>query len=437
MDWLLPLLVIIGSLLVLMTTGLPVAFCFASINILGVLFFAGGESALRGLVLSFYSSLTTFVLMPIPLFVLMGEVMFRSGVGSLVVDTLDKWLGQVRGRLGLVAVGAGALLSTLTGVTVSSVAILGSTLAPEMERKGYKKPMILGPILGSGGLAIMIPPSGLAVFIAAIGLVSIGETLIAIIIPGLLMATLYATYIILRCRFDSSLAPGYEVWPLPLSERLLLLAKNILPIGFIIFLVIGFMLIGVATPSEAAATGALGCFLLVAAYRRLNWQVIKKAVSSTLVLSTMVLLIIMGAQAFSEILSYCGIIRGMVNLICNLPVAPIMVFIVLQVLLLFMGMFIPTAPAAMILIPLYMPIILALGFNPVWFIVIFLLGLEMAQTTPPYGIALFVMKELASPGTTIGDCYRAALPFLACDAIAMVFIIAFPQIALWLPSVMR
>ena len=151
----------------------------------------------------------------------------------------------------------------------------------------------------------------------------------------------------------------------------------------------------------------------------------------------MVLLIIMGAQAFSEILSYCGIIRGVVKLVCNLPVAPIMVFIIIQVIVLFMGMFIPTAPVAMILIPLYIPIILALGFNTVWFTVIFLLGLEMAQTTPPYGIALFVMKELASPDTTIGDCYRAALPFLACDAIAMALIIAFPQIALWLPGVMR
>lgn len=437
MDWLLPLLVILGGLVVLMTTGLPVAFCFAGISILGVLFFGGGESALRGLALSFYSSLTSFVLMPLPLFILMGEVTFRSGVGSVAVDTLDKWLGRVRGRLGLVAVGAGTLLSTLTGTSVSSVAILGSTLAPEMERRGYKKPMTLGPILGSGGLALMIPPSGLAVFIAAISLVSIGETLIAIIIPGLLMATLYAVYIILRCRFDPSLAPGYEVWPLPLSEKLLLLAKNILPIGFIVFLVVGFILIGVATPSEAAATGALGCFLLAAAYRRLNWQVIKKSVSSALVISTMILLIIMGAQAFSELLSYSGVIRGVVKLVTNLPVAPIMVFIVMQAMLLFLGMFIPTAPMAMILLPLYMPIILALGFDPVWFLVIFLLGLEMAQTSPPYGISLFVMKELASPGTTIGDCYRAALPFLGCDAIAMAFIIAFPQIALWLPSVMR
>ena len=437
MEWQLALLLILGSLLFLMASGMPVAFCFMLVNIIGVFLFWSGEAGLRHLTLATLESVTTFTLLPLPLFILMGEVMFRSGIAPLMMDALDKLLGRLPGRLSLLAVGGGTLFSTLTGTSMASVAMLGEILVPEMEKRGYKKPMTLGPILGSGGLAIMIPPSGLAVFLGSVGRISIGGILIGIIVPGLLMASLYATYIILRCQLQSAIAPAYKVSRISMVEKLSAAVRHLLPVAFIVFLVIGFMFLGIATPSEAAATGALGTFILAAFYRRLNWEVVKKSLVGTLQISGMIFMIIVGASVFSQILAFSGASKGLVEFAVGLPLAPIVIFIAMQVLVLLMGMFMDVGAIIMITIPLYMPVILALGFDPVWFAVIMLLNIEMATTTPPFGLSLFVMKGVAPPDTTMGDIYRAALPFLYCDAIAMALIMAFPAIALWLPGLMR
>ncbi len=436
MEWQLLLLLILGSLVVLMVSGLPVAFCFMLINIIGAFVLWGGEIGLEQLVLSLFRSVSKFSLLPLPLFVLMGEVIFHSGVAPKMLDALDKWLGRLPGRLGLLAVGGGTVLSTLTGASMASVAILGSTLVPEMENRGYKKPMSLGPILGSGGLAIMIPPSGLAILLAAIGELSIGRILIAIIVPGLLMATLYATYIILRCRLQPSIAPAYEVTLPPLSERLVATVKYILPLGFIIFMVIGVIFLGVATPSEAAATGALGSFILAAFYGGLNWEVIKKSFQGTMRITLMMFLIISGATSFSYILAFSGATTGLIELALGLPLAPIFIVIAMQIIVLFMGMFMDVVSIMMITVPLFLPVVYTLGFSEVWFAVIILLNIEMATTSPPFGLSLFVMKGVAPPNTTMGDVYRAALPFLYCDVVAMALIMVFPAIALWLPGLM-
>jgi len=431
------LLLIFASLIILMATGMPIAFCFLLINVIGVFVFFGGAVGLEQLIISIYSNLATFILLPLPLFILMGEMLFHSGMGPIMLDVLDKWLGRLPGRLGLLAVSGGTLFSVLTGVSVGSVAMLGGTLVPEMEKRGYKKPMSLGPILGSGGLAIMVPPSGLAILLGAIGKISIGGLLIGIIAPGLLMAALYATYIVTRCRLQPSIAPAYEVPPTPLSEKLVATIRYILPVGFIIFLVTGVILLGIATPSEAAATGAIGVLILAAAYRRLNWEVLKKSTSGTLRVTGMIFLIIAGAKSFSSILAFSGATAGLAELTTALPIAPIVVVIIMQVVVLIMGAFMESVSIMMITLPIFMPTILALGFNPVWFGVIYLLNIEMGLTSPPFGLALFVMKGVAPPDTTMRDVYLAALPFLGCDLIAMVLIIAFPSIALWLPGLIR
>jgi len=420
-----------------MATAMPVAICFMFINMVGMFVFFGGAAGLEQLIVSIYTSLTTFLLLPVALFILMGEVMFHSGIAPLLIQTVDKWLGRLPGRLGLLAVSAGTTLSTLTGTSLASTAMLGSVLVPEMERQGYKKPMSLGPILGSGGLAMMIPPSALAVLCGAIGEISIGRILIAIIIPGLLMAGLYAAYIIIRCWLQPSIAPAYEVQPTPLSEKLVATAKHILPLGFIVFLVIGVIFLGVATPSEAAATGAIGTCILALVYGRLNLEVMKKTTTSTLSITGMLFLIIAGARAFSQILSYSGASRGLSEIATGLPVAPIVIVIAMQVIILFLGGFMDVVAIMMITLPTFVPVILTLGFDPVWFAVIFLLNIEMAGTSPPFGLGLFVMKGVAPPDTTMGDIYRAALPFLGCDLIAMALIVAFPELTLWLPRLMH
>ncbi|MDP6179532.1 MAG: TRAP transporter large permease subunit, partial [Desulfatiglandales bacterium] len=287
MEWYSILLLIFSGLVVLMATGMPIAFCFLLINVLGMFFFFGGEAGLRQLTISLVDSITLFTLLPLPLFILMGEVMFRSGVAPNMLDAIDKWLGRLPGRLGLLAVGGGSVFASLSGASVASTAMLGSVLVPEMEKRGYRKPMSLGPILGSGGLAIMIPPTSLGVLLGAIAQISIGQILIAIIVPGLLMAFLYSGYILIRCHLQPSIAPSYDVPPVPLSVKLTAFLRYILPLGSIIFLVTGVIFVGVATPSEAAATGAAGTFLLTAAYGRLSRDVVRKSFMGTVQITVM------------------------------------------------------------------------------------------------------------------------------------------------------
>ncbi len=436
MDWPIALAVIIGSLVVMMAVGMPVAIAFLAVNTVFLFIWWGGEAGLGQLILSMYQSVTRFSFLPVPLFVLMGEVMLHSGIAPKMINAIDEWMGRFPGRLGLVAVSSGTLFSTLSGSSMASVAMLGSALTPEMEKRGYKKSMSLGPILGSGGLAQMIPPASLAVIFGSIANVSVGHTLIAIIIPGLLMAALYATYIAVRCQIQPSIAPAYAVVLPSVRKRLVTTAKYILPVGLIVFLVTGVILLGIATPTEAAATGSLGTFILVALYGRLNWEMVKTSLIQTLEISAMVLLIISGAEAFSQNLAFTGASRGLAEFIMNLPVSPPTIVIAMMVVIVFLGMFMSPVPIMMITLPIFVPVLITMGFSVIWFGVMFLIAIEMGTTSPPFGLSLFVMKGVAPPGTTMGDCYKAALPFLGCDLIAMMLVFAFPAIALWLPGVM-
>jgi tripartite ATP-independent transporter DctM subunit len=420
-----------------MGSGFMVAVAFMVINLIGAFFLWGGTGGLNLLILSLASSLSHFSLVAVPLFILMGEVMFHSEIAPNMLNALDKWFGRLPGRLAFLAVSGGVLFSTLTGESLASVAMLGKVLVPDMEKRGYKKAMTLGPILGSGGLAMLIPPSTLAVVLGAIGEIPIGRVLIAIIIPGLILAVLYAIYIITRCLVQPSLAPVYIVPPMPMSEKFVSLGKYVLPTGFIIFMVIGVMLLGVATPSEAAASGALGMFILAAAYKRLSLKVLKKSLANTLQITVMLFIIIAGASIFSRILAISGASRGLAEFAINVSVPPILIIITMQVSLLILGMFMEVVSIMMITLPLFVPLVETLGFDAVWFATIYLLNMEMATISPPFGLALFVMKGVAPPDTTISDIYWAALPFLGLGSTALALTMVFPQLALWLPSMMR
>jgi len=435
-EWWLILLSVLGGLVILMISGLPVAFCFMAINIVGVYLFWGGQAGLSQLILTMYSGIGHFSLVTLLLFLLMGEVMLHSRIGFDVIDAVDKWLGRLPGRLGLVAICSGTLLSSLTGASMATIALMGSVLTPEMERRGYKKAMSLGPILGSSGLAKMIPPSGIAVVLAVLANLSVSQMLIAIIVPGLVMALFYATYTVLRCWLQPSIAPSYAFTPAPLSKKLELTAKYILPLGLIVFLVTGVIFFGIATPTEAGATGALGSIILVACHGRLNWEVLKKSLIATLEVSVMVLIIIAGSKAFSRILSFSGATQGLIVLTTELALSPLAILAMMMVFTLILGCFMEVISVLMISIPMYLPIIAALGFDPLWFGVLLLLNAEMGPTTPPFGLSMFVMKAVAPPDTTMGDIYKAGIPYLACDVIVMVLMIAFPIIPLCLPNLM-
>lgn len=436
MEWWLVIFLIFGGLAVLLASGLPVAFSFLLVNAVGVIVLWGGEPGLRQLTTSMFSTLTSFVFLPIPMFVLMGELMFQSGTAGKAIDSLDKLMGRLPGRLGVLAVASGTLLSTCTGSSIGTAALLGETLLPEMERRGCKRPMSLGPILGSGGLAIMIPPSSIAVVLAAIAEISIAGILIAAIIPGLMMAVLYIGYIILRCWLQPSIAPAHLQETSLLGEKIKAFAKYVLPLGVIIFMVTGVILLGIATPSEAAATGALASLIVVIFYRKLTWQSLKKAAFGTMHITIMVFMIIVTSTTFSQILAFSGASSGMAESVVRLQIAPVGIIILMQVVLLFLGMFVDPMSMIMCTMPVFMPIVRTLGFDPIWFGVLSLLNIEMGQTTPPFGPTLFSLKGVAPPDVTMGELITAALPFLICDAIVLGLLTAIPSLCLWLPSLM-
>jgi tripartite ATP-independent transporter DctM subunit len=434
MEWQVAVLIIFASLVVLMLTGMPIAICFMFINVIGGVLVLGYPAGLDYIVQSMWSSLATFTIAPVPLFVIMGELMFHSGLGGDVVKIVDQWLGRLPGRGSLIAVGSGVILAALTGVSIASVSILGSVLLPQMEKEGYHKSMIFGPILGGGGLAVLIPPSGLAVLLAAIGEISVGKILLAIIGPGLLLAVLYSAYIIIRCAVNPSLAPVHEAPRVSTREKLSNLAYNIVPVAVIIFSVIGFMMLGVATPEEAAASGALATLLVALVQKRMNRLVLRKTIIGSLKVTGMIFLIIAGARGFSQVLAYVGATQAMAQFVLALPVHRLVIMGIMQVVILILGCFMDSAAIILLTMPIFVPAIISLGFDPVWFGAISVLNIEVGLITPPFGVALYTMKAVAPPKYTMSDIISSAVPFIFMQVLAIGICMIFPSIALWLPG---
>jgi tripartite ATP-independent transporter DctM subunit len=433
MEWGLVLGFFILGLIVLLASGFPIAFAFLLIDLLGILFFMG-PMGLQQMTLQIFASLATFTLTPIPLFILMGELMFHSGMANDTIDVIDKWLGRLPGRLSLLAAGSGVLFAALSGSTLANTAMLGTVLLPEMRRRGYKTSMAVGPIVGVGGLAMLIPPSSLAVVLASIGHISVGKILVGGVIPGLLLGTLIASYIVVRCWLNPSLAPRYDVTSSTFLEKIAGTIKYLIPIGFIIFMVLGLMLLGVATPTEAAASGALATILVTLVYGRLNWTMIKASMIGTLEISVMVFMIIAASNSFSSILAFTGATQGLLGLVQGLNVHPMLILAGMQLIVFLMGTFMETISIMMICMPIFMPIVSMLGFDTIWFGVLMLINFEMGLITPPFGMLLFVMKGVAPDDIDMKDICYAAAPFILCEIAAMAMIITWPQLVLWLPS---
>ncbi len=434
MEWYYTLIIIFGAFLVLMAVGVPIAFAFLAINVVCCYIFWNGPAGLTQLVLSISSSVTHFTIVSVPLFVLMGEVMFRSGIATKMMDVLDSWFGRLPGRLALMSVAGGTVFAALTGSGSAATAMLGKLLVPDMEKRGYHKAMSLGPIMGAGGLAIMIPPSALGVLLAALGQFSVGDFLVAIIVPGLMMSVAYAVYIVVRCWLQPHLAPPYPVAAIPLSKKISNTLLYIFPLFFVMFLVVGLIFLGVATPTESAALGAAGTFLLAALYGGLNWRMIKESLLSSMRITVMLLMIITGSTAFSQILAFTGATSGLADLATSTGLPPIVVVIIMQLVLILMGMFMEPLSIMMLTVPIYFPVIQAFGYDPVWFGAIMLLNMEMATISPPFGLNLFVMRGVAPRGVTMGDVYAASIPFLLLDLVVMAILLAFPPVVMWLPS---
>ena len=436
MEWWLVLSIIIGSVLVLLAAGVPVAFGFLLINLLGAELLQGGGRAFHQIILSIYSSVTSFSLLPIPLFVLMGEILWQSNIAGRALGAMDKLLGRVPGRLSFLTVGSGTVFAALSGSTVANTAMLGSLLLPDMRKRGYANDMSIGPIMGSGALAMLIPPSALAVVYAAVAKVSIGKLLVALIVPGLLIAVLYALYIVVRALRDPASAPAYDVEKATTGEKIIGLIKYVLPLSVIVFLVVGVIFLGVATPTEAAALGCLGSIALAAAYRDLSLSRFVLALKGTLTISVMMLTIMAAAIGFSQLLAYSGASRGLLEFVTTMDVSPLVMLLLMQLIILVLGCFMEQIAIMLITLPIFIPIINTLGIDPHWFAVITLINLEIALMTPPFGLLLFVMKGVVRD-VSMKAIYLAAVPYIAIDLLVIGLIMVWPDIALALTRYVR
>ena len=434
MEWYAALGVLLGTIMFLMGLGMPVALAFLAANILGAWVFMGGEAGITQLLNNGFGSLTSFALVPIPLFLLMGEIFFYTGLGSRMFNAIDKLLGRLPGRLSYVTVIGGTGFSTLSGSSMGSTALLGSLMVPEMNARGYKTHMSVGPILGTGGLAIIIPPSALAVLLATLAQIDVGALLIAGIIPGLILAGFYIALIWVQTRIDPDAAPAYEVEEMTLGEKLTLILRDVVPMLSVMVLTIFGMIGGIFTPSEAAAFGALGVLILAVIYRGLTWDSAKKSVIGALKVTLMAYLIVFGSATFSQLLAFSGASRGLIDWATGFELAPIAMLLVMFGVLLVLGMFMEQISMMLLTVPIFFPLAASLGFDPVWFGLIMLLALEISFTTPPFGLLLFVMKGVAPPQTTMREIYTSAMPFIGCSLLLVALLILVPDLALWLPG---
>lgn len=427
---------LMGLVVGLMLLGMPVAFAFLGVSVIGATLYMGFETGLKQLSANATNAVTVFVLVPLPLFLLMGELFFRTGLAARVFDAFDRLFGRLPGRLSYLTVAGGTTFAALTGASMASTAMLGALMLPEMARRGYKKHLAMGPILGTGGLAMIIPPSGLAVLLGSIARIDIGKLLVAGVLPGLLLAAMYVAVIYVQVKLDPDAAPQYAVERVSLGEKLRLVATNILPMGVIVFMVIGLILLGVATPSESAAFGVLGVLVLAAAFGSLSVEAVKTSLLNALKVSAMVFLIITGSATFSQILALSGASSGMVRWATGQEVAPILLLLVMFAILLFLGMLMEQVSIMMLTIPIFFPLAQALGFDLIWFGIIMLLALEISLATPPFGLGLFVLMGVAPRGTSLLDVAVAALPYVGSAILLVLILIAVPEIATLLPGLM-
>ena len=436
MEWYTIISLLFGGMVLLLLTGIPIAFAFLIVNMVAAYFFLGGIPGLIGVVTGIFTSITTFTLLPVPFFILMGELIFHSNLGLDAVNVLDKWLGKLRGRLSVLAIIMGVIIGALSGSTIATCALLGTILLPDMLKKGYSKRMSLGPLMGVGTVDALIPPNALTVVLASLAGIDVGQLLIAGIVPGIIMSGLYFVYVLVWCRFFPNEAPLYDVPHVPLKEKVMATVQYLLPLGFIIFMVIGLIFLGVATPTEAAATGTLASFILALIYRRLTWDIMKKSVMGTVKVTVMIFMIIIVSSTYGEILAFTGAASGMTQFITGISIHPMIIVIGMLAVVLIMGCFMETVAIMMITIPIFMPVIGTFGYNTVWFGVLMLIALETGLITPPFGVTLFVMKGVAPPEITMRDIWGAVTPYVIIDILCIALVLALPWLATMVPSLM-
>jgi tripartite ATP-independent transporter DctM subunit len=420
-------LLLLGGVTALILAGPPVAFCFLAINLVGAWIYLGGEMGLQQLVRNGITSLANFSLTPIPFFILMGEVLFQSGVALKAIDAVDRAIRAVPGRLAVVAIVAGTLFSAVSGSTIATTAMLGALLLPQMLKRGYERKTAMGPIMAIGGIDMLVPPSALAVLLGSLAGISISGLLIGGIGPGLLLAVLFLGWILLRCWLNPALAPPDE-GPKG-GPTILPLLVHVLPLMLIFAAVVGSMVTGLATPTESGALGAFATLVVAALYRTLTPGVVVRALAGTMAVSGAILFILLGALTFSQILTFSGAANGIVEVLRSAQLEPWQMVLLMMAVLILLGCFLDQVSIMMMTLPFFVPVAQALGLDMVWFGVMFLICMQLGLLTPPFGLLLFTMKGVAPPDTRMTDIYAAAVPYVLFGVLVLMLVFFFPWIA--------
>ena len=431
-EWL--TIILFGSLVVLLLAGLPLVFAIGGVATFFIIFL-WGPHALPILANRTYMAMDMFLLVAVPMFIFMGAMLQRCGIAEDMYELMYHWLGGLRGGLAAGTVLICTMFAAMVGISGAATTSMGLIALPSMLKRGYSKELAIGCISAGGSLGILIPPSVLMIILALTSRVSVGQMFIAGILPGLLLSFLFITYILIRAYIQKDVGPAVPVAArLPLRERTRLLAALVLPIS-LIFAVMGSMFFGIATPSEALAVGAFGAILSAAVKRTLNRDSFTSALFITLRLSSMVIWIVFAASVFTSLYAVTGAASLVGTLIKDVG-DPWMVIVVMMLILLVLGMFFDPTGIVLLTAPIFFPIVISLGFDPLWFAIIFVINMELAYLTPPFGFNLFYMKAVTPPGITMMDIYKSQTPFVLLMLLGLILCLVFPGIITWLPNMM-
>ena len=481
MEWYWAFILLLGTVCTAMFLGLPVAFAFFAANVLGTFLFINGDIGLVFMPAEFHNAIK-FTLAPIPLFLLMGEILLQTGVAFKAIGAIDRMISRVPGRLSVVSIVGGTIFSSLSGSTIANTAILGSVLLPDMMKRGYQPAIAMGPIMAVGGIAMLIPPSALAVLLASLAEQSVALLLIAGIVPGILMAVLFFAYVVGRCMINPELAPAYtpdtSAFDEPVTVALNLAGRTrwswtyagryrqvvnrvlpfllyILPLMIIFVVVVGSIFFKIAAPTEAAA---LGCIAALAAcyFFRLfrstvtvtgidgadfTWRAVAKSLMETAKINVMILFIIAGSLVFSQALSNSGATDGLLQAVTAMNLTPLIVVIIMMAVLLFLGAFMDQVSMLLLTLPFFLlgaqSLQAVFNIDVIWLMVLMLITMEISLLTPPFGLLLYVMKGVAPFSVTLGQVVMSAMPFILIELAVLILLIAVPEVATWLPSKLR
>jgi len=429
------LIIMFGGLTVLMLTGLPIAFVLGGLSLLLTVTLWNPEAVVL-MVLQIFDTMRSEALLGIPLYILMAGILQRSGVIEDLYQAMELWFGRLRGGLAIGTVVICVIMAAMTGVVGAAVTAMAVLAMPEMLKRGYDARLVTGTICASGTLGILIPPSVLTIVYAVTAQVSIGQMLIAGLVPGIILAVLYIIYILVVAYVQPHKVPPAAETKVPFIIKLKSLRSVALP-ALLIVLILGSIFFGIATPTEAAAVGVFGAVIAAAMRRQLTFNNLFKASIETLRATSMILWITIGAKAYVAIFTGLGGASTLMDFIQNLDVHPYLILGAMMLVLIFLGTILDEIGIILLTVPVFLPIVRAFGFDEIWFGVLYAITIQTGYVSPPFGYTLFYIKGPLPPHITMTTVYRGVTPFMLLQLTGLIICFLFPDLVTWLPRLMR